>query len=142
MFEDSTFDSAGRIHTRSRRWMIVAFTFNASILLALILIPLISPEALPHFGISVLITVPAPFQQPRPEPTAETPRPQTDMQDGHIFAPSRIPPNPYIATGPEPAPLGDPAARAPLVPANSGLASSSRKRGVRCPSPPGLRRAC
>jgi len=44
MFEDSTFESAGRIRTRSRRWMIAAFTFNTSILLALILIPLICPK--------------------------------------------------------------------------------------------------
>ncbi len=47
MFEDSTFESAGRIHTRSRRWMIAAFIFNASILLSFILVPLIYLEALP-----------------------------------------------------------------------------------------------
>ena len=29
MFEDSTFESTGIIHTRSRRWMIAAFAFNA-----------------------------------------------------------------------------------------------------------------
>jgi protein TonB len=107
MFEDSTFESAGRIRTRSRRWMIAAFTFNASILLALVLIPLISPEALPRLGISFLMAVPPPAPQPRPEPAAETPRPQTEIQGGHIFAPSKIPPNPYIAAGPEPAPLAD-----------------------------------
>ena len=41
MFEDSTFECAGRIHTRSRLWMIVTFAINGSILLALILIPLV-----------------------------------------------------------------------------------------------------
>ena len=53
MFEDSTFESTGRIHTRSRGWMIATFAFNASILLALILIPLIYPEALPQIAMRV-----------------------------------------------------------------------------------------
>jgi hypothetical protein len=35
MFEDSTFESSGRIHTRSRGWMIAACAFNGSNLLAL-----------------------------------------------------------------------------------------------------------
>ncbi len=30
MFEDSTFESTRRIHTRSRRWMIATFAFNAA----------------------------------------------------------------------------------------------------------------
>jgi hypothetical protein len=37
MFEDSIFESAGRIHTRSHEWMIAAFAFNASILLAFVM---------------------------------------------------------------------------------------------------------
>ena len=65
MFEDSTFESAGRIRTRSRRWMIAAFTFNTSILLALILIPLICPEALPHQAMTCLLYTSQP-QSPFP----------------------------------------------------------------------------
>ena len=45
MFEDSTFESTGRIRTRSRAWMIAALAFNSSILLAMVLIPLIDPQA-------------------------------------------------------------------------------------------------
>ena len=56
MFEDSTFESNGRIRTRSRRWMIATLTLNSSILLALILIPLIYPEALPHQSMAFLMT--------------------------------------------------------------------------------------
>ena len=67
MFEDSTFESTGRIRTRSRGWMLAAFLFNGSILLALILIPLIYPEALPRQWISVLIEAPrTPPVQPKP----------------------------------------------------------------------------
>jgi protein TonB len=65
MFEDSIFESTGRIRTRSRGWMVATFLFNASILLALILIPLIYPEALPRQGFTFLLTAPkAPPSQP------------------------------------------------------------------------------
>ena len=47
MFEDSTFESAKRIKTKSGRWMLVTGGINAAVLLLLILIPLIYPEALP-----------------------------------------------------------------------------------------------
>lgn len=67
MFEDSTFDSTKRIHTRSRGWMIATFAFNASILMALILIPLFYPEALSGRAITILMTAPpVPVEQPRP----------------------------------------------------------------------------
>ena len=52
MFEDSTFESNGRIHTRSRGWMIATFLLNGTILLGLVLIPLIYPEALPRQALS------------------------------------------------------------------------------------------
>jgi protein TonB len=125
MFEDSTFDSAGRIHTRSRRWMIAAFAFNASILLALVLIPLINPQALPRLGMSMMITVP-PAQQPPPEPVRETPRPPSDMPDGRVIVPSSIPTITYIAASPEPAP--------PAIPA--GFEQDSRVAGSTGPALP------
>ena len=65
MFEDSIFESTGRIRTRSRGWMVATFFFNGSILLALILIPLIYPEALPRQALTFLLTAPkAPPSQP------------------------------------------------------------------------------
>jgi protein TonB len=67
MFEDSTFESTGRIRTRSRRWMLVTFALNGSVLLALILIPLIYPEALPGRLMSILLTAPPPPAQPAPQ---------------------------------------------------------------------------
>ena len=48
MFEDSTFESGGRIKTKSGRWMMFTGIINGSILVLLILIPLIYPEALPR----------------------------------------------------------------------------------------------
>ena len=66
MFEDSTFETSGRIRTRSRFWMIATLALNGSILLALILIPLIYPEALPRQALAFLISAP---------PTPPTPPP-------------------------------------------------------------------
>jgi protein TonB len=68
MFEDSTFESNGRIKTRSRRWMFAALAFNGSILFALVLIPLIYPDALPSHFIPPLLVAPA-------APTPATPPP-------------------------------------------------------------------
>jgi protein TonB len=65
MFEDSTFESQGRIHTRSKRWMVAALAFNSSILAALVVIPLIYPSALPVQPIPYLI---AALQPPKGAP--------------------------------------------------------------------------
>ena len=69
MFEDSVFESTGRIRTGSRGWMIATFFFNGSILLALILIPLMHPEGLPHQAFTFLLTAPKepPSQPPLPK---------------------------------------------------------------------------
>lgn len=72
MFEDSTFESTGRIRTRSRRWMIAAFTINGSILLVLVLLPLVYPDAIPRVAVPHLIAVPTVVSEP---PKPEHPRP-------------------------------------------------------------------
>jgi protein TonB len=103
MFEDSTFESTGRIHTRSRRWMIAVFLSNTSILLAMILIPLINPEALPRLVGAFLMEAPLlQPQQPPQKPTVQTAQPTTEIKDGVIFAPPRIPTGILIPAGPEP----------------------------------------
>lgn len=110
MFEDSTFESTGRIRTRSRRWMMATFLFNGSILLTLILIPLIYPEALPGHMMSILLEAPrAPAELPKPV-VQEAPRqafhgaPQ--MDGATLVAPRKIPPGITMIGGPEaPAPV-------------------------------------
>jgi protein TonB len=78
MFEDSTFESAGRIRTGSRRWMIASSAFYASIVLACVMIPLMFPEALPILCTPILIPAPAPLSNPQtPKPaTAQAPATQ------------------------------------------------------------------
>jgi hypothetical protein len=55
MFEDSTFESGGRIKSKSGRWAMVTGIINASILVLLILIPLIYPEALPKAAMQMAL---------------------------------------------------------------------------------------
>jgi protein TonB len=91
MFEDATFESTGRIHTRSRGWMIATFLFNGTIVLTLILIPLVYPEALPRQALSFLLTTPPP--PTAPPQLKEPPQPfrgTSDMLDHVILAPSTI----------------------------------------------------
>ncbi len=93
MFEDSTFESTGRIRTRSRGWMIATFLFNGAILLGLILIPLIYPEALPRASASFLLTAPPP--PPTAPPVQQEPRRafqgRSEMLGTHLLLPSQLP---------------------------------------------------
>src|SRR5258708_15377236 len=95
MFEDSTFESTGRIKTRSRRWMLAALFLNGSILVALVLIPLIYPDALPSHFIPMLLVAP-PSLQPETQPQPVRVRPATahdfsELDNGRITAPPNIP---------------------------------------------------
>jgi periplasmic protein TonB len=95
MFEDSTFESTGRIKTRSRRWMFATLIFNGSILVILILLPLIYPDALPTHMLPVLMVAPeAPKPEVKPEPvkvSAAAQRDRSEMNGTHVLAPPRIP---------------------------------------------------
>jgi periplasmic protein TonB len=105
MFEDSTFESTGRIKTRSRRWMLAALFLNGSILVALILIPLIYPDALPsHFIPTLLVAPPAPQAETPPPPVrVRPPAPHnfSELDEGRITAPPNIPPHIKYTDGPE-----------------------------------------
>jgi protein TonB len=110
MFEDSTFESSHRIRTRSRGWMLAAFAFNGSILLALVLIPLIYPEALPRQMIAILLEAPPPPPAPQPSPAAKPTHAfhgTREFQDLRLTAPSQIPPTIKMIDKPEAAPGGD-----------------------------------
>ena len=105
MFEDSTFESTGRIKTRSRRWMLATLIFNGSILVILILLPLIYPDALPaHMLTSLLVAPEVPKPEPRPEPVRLQPaRPHnfSEFDQGRLTAPPTIPRTPLAPSAPE-----------------------------------------
>ena len=93
MFEDATFESNGRIRTRSRGWMIATFLFNGGVLLGLILVPLIYPEALPRQALAFLLTAapPPPAPQPPPKQSAHPLQGKSEMPNGVLLAPAIIP---------------------------------------------------
>ncbi len=116
MFEDSTFETMGTIHTRSRGWMMATFALNSSILLALVIIPILHPEMLPQLTSPILMQAPPPpVQEPRPVVrTAQMPTARAEMPGSPIMAPRLIPsqlPIPEIDIPGPPVPIdlgGDP----------------------------------
>jgi protein TonB len=108
MFEDATFETMGTIHTRSRNWMLATFGLNASILAALIAIPLFYPSALPQIVSSILLDAPAPVEEARPvpPPVHQTAAP-SEISDNRVMAPPTIPTHVWIPTTLEPPLPGD-----------------------------------
>ena len=103
MFEDATFESMGTIHTRSRNWMIATFGFNASILAALIAIPLMYPSALPRMMYISLLEAPAPVEETKPVVRQDRQAAHaSDMFENRVVAPRLIPRDPWIPNTPEP----------------------------------------
>ena len=90
MFEDSTFETNGTIRTRSGNWMLAAFVFNGSILLALVLFPLILPQALPRPMIPNLVDMllPPHARQQQQQPAHAAPAAPNAL--ANPFAPPRI----------------------------------------------------
>ena len=95
MFEDSTFESSGKIKSKSKYWMIATFCVNGSILLLLILIPLIYPEALPKAAMQMALVAPPPPPPPPPPPqppeTVHVVHVQSEMMNNQLVAPTKIP---------------------------------------------------
>jgi protein TonB len=95
MFEDSTFESSNRIKSKSRYWMLVTLITNGSILVLLILIPLIYPEALPRAAMLTVLTAPPPPPTPPPPPpppeVVHVVKVQSEMMNNQLVAPTKIP---------------------------------------------------
>lgn len=121
MFEDSTFESAHRIHTRSHTWSIAAFAVNSLILASLIAIPLIYPEALPQQMMNLLLVAPPPPPAaPRPmpqQPRAAAFHGTSEFLDMRLTVPSRIPSGIRKFDRAETGPLGD----AVTIPGSTGI---------------------
>ena len=98
MFEDSTFETMGRIQTRSRGWMMATLAFNSSILLALVIIPIVHPEMLPQITNAILMEEPAPVQDVRPVVRTEqvTSAPSRRCRTASYWLRRQIPREPWI----------------------------------------------
>lgn len=94
MFEDSLIESGGKLKTKRGRTTTVAFVLEVMIICVMVLIPLIFTEALPKsVQLGFLVAPPPP---PPPPPPAAAPvhvvhQIQTDIVNGQLRTPTKIP---------------------------------------------------
>ena len=94
MFEDSLIESGGKLKTKRGLTSTIAFFIEAMILLVLILLPLVFTEALPRTQLMTFLVAPPP--PPPPPPPAAAPvhvvkQIQTDIINGQLRTPTKIP---------------------------------------------------
>ncbi len=92
MFEDALMESSHRIKTRSKYWSFLAVLINCSVLIALIIWPLLHPDALPVQIMAALLVAPSPPPSaPLPQATQQRLQVRSELLDNQIQAPSKIP---------------------------------------------------
>jgi protein TonB len=94
MFEDSLIESGGRLKTKRGLTTTISVIFQIGLLLVMILIPLIFTEALPKQQLMTFLVAPPP--PPPPPPPAAAPvkivkQIQTDIVNGQLRTPTKIP---------------------------------------------------
>src|SRR5215813_11157598 len=92
MFEDSLMESGHRIKTKQGRYTALSTTLVVSVIGILILIPLLVTEALPLHAINAFLVAPPPPPPPPPPPTPTVKvQKVSEIVDGQLRAPSKIP---------------------------------------------------
>src|ERR1700716_587883 len=94
MFEDSLIESGGRLKTKRGLTTTISVLFQIGLLMVMILIPLIFTEALPKQQLMTFLVAPPP--PPPPPPPAAAPvkvvkQIQTDIINGQLRTPTKIP---------------------------------------------------
>ncbi len=94
MFEDSLLESGGRLKTKRGRTTAVAIVLEVLAIIVMVLIPLIFTEALPKQQLMTFLVAPPP--PPPPPPPAAAPvhvvkQIQTDIVNGQLRTPTKIP---------------------------------------------------
>jgi protein TonB len=114
MFEDSLIESGGRLKTKRGVTTFVSFALQVALVGVLVLIPLLFTEALPKGQLVQFLVAPPPPPPPPPPPAAApvkiVKQIQTDIVNGQLRTPTKIPekvqmikedeaPPPMAATG-------------------------------------------
>ncbi|MGH9603738.1 MAG: energy transducer TonB [Terriglobales bacterium] len=107
MFEDSLIESSGRIKTKRGWTTVLSVVIQCLMIGILVLIPLIYTEALPKQQLVSFLVAPPP-PPPPPPPAAEVIQAvkviQTDIVDGQLRSPTKIPEKVQMITEDEPPP--------------------------------------
>jgi protein TonB len=95
MFEDSLIESGGKLRTNRGKTTAFSFVLEAIVIGVLVLIPLVFTEALPKQQLMSLLVAPPPPPPPPPPPAAAPIRAvkvvQTDIVNGQLRTPTKIP---------------------------------------------------
>ena len=95
MFEDSLIESGGKLKTKRGAMTALSFVLQVMLIGVLVLIPLLFTEALPKTQLMTFLVAPPP-PPPPPPPPAATPvkvvkQIQTDIINGQLRTPTKIP---------------------------------------------------
>ncbi|HEV8523392.1 MAG TPA: TonB family protein [Terriglobales bacterium] len=95
MFEDSLLESAGKLKTKRTWTTMLSFVLQVFLIGIMIMIPLIYTEALPKQQLMTFLVAPPPPPPPPPPPAATPVKvvkvAQTDIIDGRLRTPTKIP---------------------------------------------------
>lgn len=95
MFEDSLIESGGRLKTKRGVTTTISFLFQVGLIGVLVLIPLLFTEALPKTQLMTFLVAPPPPPPPPPPPAAApvkiVKQVQTDIINGQLRTPTKIP---------------------------------------------------
>ena len=95
MFEDSLIESGGRLKTKRGVTTVISFGLQVLLVGVLVLIPLLFTEALPKQQLMTFLVAPPPPPPPPPPPAAApikiVKQIQTDIVNGQLRTPTKIP---------------------------------------------------
>jgi protein TonB len=95
MFEDSLIESGGRLKTKRGITTVLSFGLQVGLIGVLVLIPLLFTEALPKQQLMTFLVAPPPPPPPPPPPAAApvkiVKQIQTDIVNGQLRTPTKIP---------------------------------------------------
>jgi protein TonB len=93
MFEDSLIESGGKLKTARGRTTTFSFILEAVVVGVMVLIPLLFTEALPKAQLMMSLVAPPPPPPPPPPPAAVkiVKQVQTDIVNGQLRTPTKIP---------------------------------------------------
>src|SRR6266404_6334942 len=93
MFEDSLIESGGKLKTARGKTAVLSFGFQFVIVIVMVLVPLLFTEALPRAQLMMALVAPPPPPPPPPPPAAVkvVKQIQTDIVNGQLRTPTKIP---------------------------------------------------
>jgi protein TonB len=95
MFEDSLIESGGKLKTKRGATTLFSFLLQVGLIGVLVILPLVFTEALPKQQLMTFLVAPPPPPPPPPPPAAAPVRVvktiQSDIQNGQLRTPTKIP---------------------------------------------------